>query len=746
MEQIKKISKAVEEYFTTNRRLLSFDEYLALVQEDPRRHARSAAQYIRDMFDHFGTESVRHPEGEIRRFKLFDAPWDNGEGTLLGQEEVQNSIYRILSNFSRQGRVDRFILLHGPNGSSKSTITEMLSRAMEFYSTLDEGAIYRFNWIFPSQTISRSGIGFGGKKADALAGKSYAYLEDDQVDARLICEMRDHPLLLIPKKLRQPMLEEMLSAGRGKKQRAAASASEFILSDYILKGNLCQKCKLIYESLLNTYQGDFLRVLMHVQVERFYVSRRYREASTRVEPQLAVDAKARQVTADRSLAALPTALQSISLFEHDGDLVQANRGIIDYPDLLKRPIEAFKYLLTTVEDGRVVLDQTNLFFDLVFIGSSNATHLNAFMESPDWMSFKGRMELIRVPYLLEYQKERQIYNAQIKEIQVGKHMAPHATSVAALWAVLTRLHKPELDKYEDNLRRLIAKLTPMDKAELYAAGQLPADVRGEDAKTLRAGLPKIWSETESEIVYEGRIGASPREVKTNILNAAQNQKYGCLTPEAVMEELRLLVQETSFYPYLRMEPNDSYYEHKKFIETARNWYLDRADSDVRSAIGLVEEASYADLFSRYISHVTHFVGKEKIRNPITGNLEDPDDKFMREVEKELGTESNSTEFRQALMTKIGAWSVDHSGEKPDYLTIFPEHFDHLRSSYFEQHRRRITKTLRDALQFMSDGEAGLSAESLKHARKLLTRMKEEYGYCDYCAREAITLLVRLRYT
>jgi serine protein kinase len=379
MEDLEAIGKAVQEQFASNRRLLTYDEYLSVVRENPRRHARSAAQYVCDMFDQFGTEIVRHPEGEMRRFKLFDAPWDDGEGALVGQEEVQNAVYRIISNFTRQRRVDRFILLHGPNGSSKSTFTEMLVRALEYYSNLADGAIYRFNWIFPSQTISRSGIGFGGKKSATAAGQSFALLDDDQIDARLICEMRDHPLLLIPQKLRGQLLEDLLAKQGG---------PEFLVSEYLLKGDLCQKCKLVYESLLNTYHGDFLRVLAHVQVERFYASRRYREAATRVEPQLAVDAKARQVTADRSLAALPTALQSISLFEHDGDLVQANRGIIDYPDLLKRPVEAYKYLLTTVEDGRVVLDQTNLFFDLVFIGSSNDAHLNAFMESPDWMSFK----------------------------------------------------------------------------------------------------------------------------------------------------------------------------------------------------------------------------------------------------------------------------------------------------------------------------------------------------------------------
>ncbi len=740
MKYLEKVGKAVQETFQINRRVLSFNEYLSLVEENPGCHARSAAQYVRDMFDHYGTEKVAHPEGEIRRFKLFDAPWDDGEGKLIGQEEAQNSIYRIICNFARQGRVNKFILLHGPNGSSKSTITEMISRAMEHYSSLDEGALYRFNWIFPTQDMSRSGIGFGGKKQSARADKSYAYLEDEVIDARLFCEMRDHPLLLLPQEEREQMLKEMFDA------KPPGKASDFQISDYLIKGNLCPKCKLIYEALLTSCQGDLMRVLQHVQVERFYISRRYRFASSRVEPQLAVDANARQVTADRSLTALPTALQNMSLFEYDGDLVQANRGVIDYSDLLKRPLEAFKYLLTTVEDSRVVLDQTNLFFDMIFVGSSNDAHLNAFMESPDWMSFRGRMELVQVPYLLQHSLERTIYTSQIAGGQIGKHLSPYAMDVAALWATLTRMHKPLLDRYEVGLRELVGTLTPLQKAELYESSHIPSQIKGEDIKILLAGITSIWSEKDSEIMYEGRTGASPREIMTAIRNAAQSRKSGCLSPGTIKEELKNLVQETSFYSYLQMEAKDGYYDHKGFIDVVEQWYLDRIDDDVQAAMGLVDEASYDELFSRYVNHVIHFVRKEKITNSVTGAHEEPDSVLMSEVEKELGIEGNSGEFRQSLLTKVGAWSIDNSGEKPKYATIFPDHFEKLRDNYFEKHKRLITLILMDSLQIMVGEGAGLSAENVKQAQKMIDKLKDERGYCDHCVKEGVTELVRQRYS
>jgi serine protein kinase len=105
--------------FARNRRVISFAEYVTLFSAEPARQLRSAAQYVRDVFDHFGSEPVRTPRGPMTRWSLFDCPWDNGKDALVGQEEVQAAVYRLVANFARVGRTNRLILLHGPNGSAK---------------------------------------------------------------------------------------------------------------------------------------------------------------------------------------------------------------------------------------------------------------------------------------------------------------------------------------------------------------------------------------------------------------------------------------------------------------------------------------------------------------------------------------------------------------------------------------------------------------------------------------------------
>src|SRR5260221_1714052 len=210
---LKSVGEQVQGSFLGNRTLLAFQEYMEAFFDAPRVHARDAAHYIRDCFDFYGTETLQTPSGPVRRFKLFDRPFDaptaeEGEAgsPVVGQEEVQNAIYRILNSFVRAGRVHKLILLHGPNGSAKSSLVAAIQRALEDYSRHDEGAVYRFNWIFPNERLVKGSIGFGDKVPEGQSVESYAHLEGEQIDAGLACEMKDHPLFLLPRAERQKLL------------------------------------------------------------------------------------------------------------------------------------------------------------------------------------------------------------------------------------------------------------------------------------------------------------------------------------------------------------------------------------------------------------------------------------------------------------------------------------------------------------------------------------------------------------
>jgi serine protein kinase len=737
------IGSQVSADFVKNRSILSFEEYLTLFFNDPRGQARNAAQYLRDVMDHYGSEQVSHPTGTIRRFKVFDVPSSDRDGRVAGQEEVQNAVYRLLGNFVRAGRINKLILLHGPNGSAKSTFVDALKAGMEAYSCEPQGALYRLGWVFPSEKLIKGSIGFG-ERVPASSGEptTYAHLDAESIDVRMPCELQDHPLFVVPPPERRKMLESALK----KKGLGDGESGDFILSDYIRDGELCHKCRRIYMALLNSYAGDYLKVLRHVQIERFYISRRYQVGTVTVEPQMSVDAMAQQITADRTQLNLPSALHGVVLFEPHGPLVHANRGLIEYADLLKRPLEAFKYLLGFSETAQVPLEPFVLQLDEVLLASANEKHLGAFKELPDFASFKGRIELVRVPYLRRYKLEQEVYDAEITTTSVGKHVAPHATEVAAMWAVLTRLKKPIPERYPPERKELVDQITPVEKMHLYEEGRAPARLSQANVKELRKLRSDLYEESDAYPNYEGRSGASAREIKTALFNAAQSADYKCLNPLAVIEELEAICQDKSVYEFLQQEVVDGYHDHDEFVRSVENEYLDMVDSEVRESMGLVSEGQYRELVERYVQHVSHWVRGEKMRNRVTGEMERPDEQRMAELEAIVMPKGEDAgEFRRQLISAIGAHRLDNPDAEMDFSRIFPDMFKRLRDHYFEERKRVLRKNKENVLKYLSEERSTLSPREQTQVESTLKAMAEKYGYCEHCAKDAILFLMKKRY-
>lgn len=739
-EYLRSLSQRVKQAFQDDRTILSYQDWFQVLLDNPARNLRSACQYLKDVFDYFGVEERKLPQGVVKRFKLFDAPWAGGDGRVSGQENVQQEVYRLISNFVRDGRVSKLILLHGPNGSAKSSLVRCIQAAMEAYSKSPEGALYSYAWIFPSEKVVKVRLGFGDSRDPERADPSgsFAQLTAEQIDARLPCELRDHPIFLIPQKERSHLFEQL--------RRDKQLSSDFVPSKYILEGDLSPRDRAIYDALLMAHDGDHSEVLRHIQIERYVVSLMYGRGVATVEPQMHVDAEARQITADRSIANLPRALQTVPLHELQGALVSANRGLLEYSDLLKRPLEAFKYLLTTSEEATASLPQFKIHLDEVLIASSNEKQLEAFKEYPDWNSFKGRIELVTVPYLRRFSDEIQIYR-QISQSSIDKPLAPHVVEVAAMWAVLTRIKWPDPDHYEAPLREVIRRLKPLEKMKLYDEGHIPGWCTALQARELTKAIASLHDEYRTVLYYEGQRGASAREIRTLILNAAHHPSYRCLTPLAIFDELAELVRDSSLYEFLKEEPRNGYHENTAFIDTVREWWLDLLDDEVRTSMGLVEETRYEELFSKYARHVSHLMKREKLLDKVTGKYLEPDEEFMREVESSILAENEDRDdFRKAIIGRIGAWSLEQQGQTPDYGKLFPNHVEKMEADYYRKRRKVINRNIVSTLKYLADDGKELSEEDLAVAKQTVSTMRSRFGYPETCTAECTAYLLRMRYS
>lgn len=754
LAELDTIAGALEARFAASKTVLTFKEYLELFAENPKRYGRDAATYVRDMFAHYGVETVEKPWGKMPRYKLFDLPWESNiqarEVPLVGQEELQSALYKFLCNFVNEGRPNKLILMHGPNGSAKSTTASCVLRALEHYSTLEDGALYRFHWVFPSRKTMRGSIGFGETKETSSTGswdESFAHLSDDQIDARLVMEIRDHPLFLLPLTERRDFLAKLYE-GTGERPPV-----------WLMAGLLSHKNQQVFQALMMSEEGSLPRALRHVQIERWQISKKYRQGAITLGPELSVDAGERQVTADRSLSALPTALQATTLFEAHGELIEAAGGVLEFSDLLKRPIDAFRYLQLTLETGEVALPHQNVQTNVVMVGSANEIHLAAFREHPEFPSFRGRFELVAVPYLRSSVDERRIYDMQIVPF-MSRHVAPHATRVAAEFAVMTRLAKPSADRFSPDLGKILKELTVEQKMELYATGELPETLDGDARKVLRAGLPSIYREAESSVDYEGKDGASPRTMRTVLLLASQHPDYTCLSPFAVLATLDDLCKQTSEYDWLRLKPQSGgYHDTKEMRSVVRRRLLDKIEEEMRRASGLVDELKYRELFDRYITHVSVWVKGETIRNSLTGEYEKADERLMREVEGFLGVQQKHEDHRRGVISSIAAWAIDHPGQKVIYAVVFPELQKRLREAVFNERRKPVAHIVRDLTRVLRERkehaehadkpekpkpDKDLNDARRREAEQMMTRLAT-MGYDEDSALDAATAMLRYRF-
>ena len=411
-----------------------------------------------------------------------------------------------------------------------------LFRALERYCHTKAGALYKFSWVFPRGADGK-GIGFSTKN-EIKDGESYAHYPEDRIAVKLQSELREHPLLLLPARARRAWID-----AHTQDHDAPNGGTHF--AQLFEAGDLGHKNREIFNALMRAYRGDLERVFAHVQIERWYVSHRYRRGAITIGPQLSVDARERQISADRSLASLPASLSALSLFESFGELVDGAGGVIEFSDLLKRPLESWKYLLLAVEEGQIALSHSNLPLNSVMLASSNELHLNAFRQHPEYESFRGRIAFVRVPYLRDYRDETEIYQTKIAR-ELGKHIAPHSIELMALWGVMTRLLPADKSRYHnENLGELAASLNPLEKALLYADGTKPARIFGDDGKRLEEGIKDIYYETHgnrSDDLYEGRIGISPRSLRSLLLALGADDATSIVTPLEIFSAIDALCE------------------------------------------------------------------------------------------------------------------------------------------------------------------------------------------------------------
>jgi serine protein kinase len=583
----------------------TFEDYLDMVTRNPR-VARNAFQRIYDMILHFGTERYSHFRQDYVRYKFFSDPIGNGNDAIYGMSRPMMQLVDFFKSAAQgYGTERRILLLHGPVGSAKSTICRLLKKGLEYYAQLDEGAMYTFAWRIPRPNG-----------------------EVELVD----CPMHEEPLKLIPKGPRREVLD-MLNESLPPEQRIS------------VEGELDPFCRRTFDEFLKKYDGEWQKVMNHIVVKRLLISEKDRRGVGTFQPKDEKNQDSTELTGDinyRKIAEYGSDSDPRA-FNFDGELNIANRGLIEFIEVLKLDV-AFLYDLLGASQEHTIkpkkFAQTDI--DEVIIGHTNEPEYRKLQNNELMEAFRDRTIKIDIPYNTALDEEIRIYEKDFSKDRIrGMHIAPHTIEMASMWAVLTRLEEPKK-----------AGLTRLQKLKLYNGKSIPGYTE-DSVKELIEEAPR-----------EGMVGISPRYIQDKISNSLVSdqaiQEKG-INPFMVMNEL-----EAGLSHHSLLSDEELKKQYKELLTVVREEYEDILKAEVQRAISADEEA-IKRLAANYIENVRAYTQREKVRNKYTGRDEEPDERLMRSIEDKIDIpESRKDDFRQEIMNYIGALALD--GKKFEYHT------------------------------------------------------------------------------
>ena len=118
---------------------------------------------------------------------------------------------------------------------------------------------------------------------------------------------------------------------------------------------------------------------------------------------------------------------------------------------------------------------------------------------------------------------------------------------------------------------------------------------------------------------------------------------------------------------------------------------------------------------------------------------------MRELERLLDVKGDAQDARKQMISAIAAWAIDHPGQKVEAKNVFPQMIKRLKDAIFADKRGDVAKRARDVVVFVRDEGSGLDDARRREARAVLDRLASKFGYCDSCAADMASMLVRKRY-
>ncbi len=444
-----------------------------------------------------------------------------------------------------------------------------------------------------------------------------------------------------------------------------------------ITGELCPSCRVRVE---HEFAGDFMKmrstgIFMKMPVERIFVS------GDEGDPRA---------------------------WSWSGAVYAASRGVLEMIEILKVKREFLYLLLTLTQEKNVKVSRFPLIHvDETILAHTNLAEFRKFLQERENEALLDRMVIIQVPYTLNYRAEARIYEKLISAAEPAfreVHLDPHVLHTAAVFAILTRLHEGD-DKGADFTKRV----------RLHAGEEVDGVNRSE-VERLREKYPD-----------EGLAGVSPRFVINALSAAIIKSNAKSLTTMDVLLALKDAIESDA-----RIDPKEKRRWIDFLVLVRKDFYNRWVKEDVHKALFVSFEQEAQDLLDKYLDEVEASLDNRKVKDPITSEEREPDERLLRAVEEKIHiSDSGKHSFRQEVVRKaMGAYK---RGDKFTLDSHAPLH-DAIEQYLFEQRR--------DVLRLVSSTTRP-EEEARQKISVVAERLVSEYGYDTHSAREALNYVTTL---
>ncbi|MDM5297305.1 PrkA family serine protein kinase [Bacillus pumilus] len=503
--------------------------------------------------------------------------------------------------------------------------------------------------------------------------EEYSLTDSGAVYAIKGCPMHEDPLHLIPQNLREDFYREY---------------------GIRVQGNLSP---LNLMRLEEEYDGR----IEDVRVERIFFSEDKRTGIGTFSPS---DPKSQDIadltgSIDFSTIAEFGSESDPRAYRFDGELNKANRGMMEFQEMLKCDEKFLWHLLSLTQEGNFKAGRFALISaDELIVAHTNETEYRSFISNKKNEALHSRIIVMPIPYNLKVSEEERIYHKMISESDVADvHIAPHTLKVAAMFSILTRLKEPKRSDID-----LVKKM------RLY------------DGESVEGFQSVDIEEMKKEFHDEGMSGIDPRYVINRISSTIIRKNMESIN---ALDVLRSLKEGLDQHPSISSEDRERYLN---FISVARKEYDDMAKKEVQKAFVYSYEESAKTLMDNYLDNVEAYCNKNKLRDPLTGEEMNPDEKLMRSIEEQIGISENAKKaFREEILIRISAYA--RKGKRFDYNS-----HERLREAI----QKKLFADLKDVVKITTSTKTP-DEQQLKKVNEVVARLIDEHGYNSTSANELL---------